>query len=124
MMKSHDSTLPPNRDAVLTKATVRAAERLNLSGRQLAGVIGLPEPTVSRLKRGETMLEAGSKPFELAALLVRAFRSLDAITGGDEAVSRAWIAASNTAIGARPIERMATVQGLVEVTNYLDAQHR
>jgi len=112
----------PDRNAVLTKAMLRAAERLGLSGRQLAEIVGVSEATVSRLKRGEATLEAGSKPFELAALLVRAFRSLDAITGGDEAVARVWMTAANSALAARPIERMATVQGLVDVTTYLDAR--
>ena len=112
----------PDRNAVLTKAMLRAAERLGLSGRQLAEIVGVSEATVSRLKRGEATLEAGSKPFELAALLVRAFRSLDAITGGDEAVARVWMTAANTALAARPVERMAKIQGLVDVTTYLDAR--
>jgi transcriptional regulator with XRE-family HTH domain len=112
----------PDRASVLTKATLRAAERLGLTGRQLAEVVGVSEATVSRLRRGEAWLEDGSKPFQLAALLVRAFRSLDAITGGDEAVARAWLTAPNTALAARPLERMLTVQGLVEVTTYLDAR--
>lgn len=112
----------PDRNAVLTRAMLRAAERLGLSGRQLAEIVGVSEATVSRLKRGEAMLEAGSRPFELAALVVRSFRSLDAITGGDEAVARAWMTATNTALAASPIERMATVQGLVDVTTYLDAR--
>lgn len=112
----------PDRNAVLTKAMVRAAERLGLSGRQLAEIVGVSEATVSRLKHGEATLEAGSKPFELAALLVRSFRSLDAITGGDEAVARVWMTAANTALAAPPIERMATIQGLVDVTTYLDAR--
>ena len=47
---------------------------------------------------------------------------IDAITGGDEAVSRAWMTATNTAFGAPPIDRMATIQGLVDVTTYLDAR--
>jgi len=122
MTRPHNLAPAPDRNAVLTKAVLRAAERLELSGRQLAEIVGVSEATVSRLKRGEAMLEAGSKPFELAALLVRAFRSLDAITGGDEAVARVWMAATNTALGARPVERMATIQGLVDVTTYLDAR--
>ncbi|MDZ4392623.1 MbcA/ParS/Xre antitoxin family protein [Cypionkella sp.] len=82
----------------------------------------MSDAPVARLNRGAATLEAGSKPFELAALLVRAFRSLDAITGGDEAVARVWMTAANSALAARPIERMATVQGLVDVTTYLDAR--
>jgi transcriptional regulator with XRE-family HTH domain len=112
----------PEAGAVLTKAALRAADRLGLSGRQLADIVGVSEATVSRWKRGESLLEPGSKPFELAALLVRTFRSLDAITGGDEAVARRWLAAPNTALAARPVERMTQVQGLVDVTTYLDAR--
>lgn len=122
MTLSHQIALNPEAGAVLTKAALRAADRLGLSGRQLAEIVGVSEATVSRWKRGESLLEPGSKPFELAALLVRTFRSLDAITGGDEAVARRWLAAPNTALGARPVERLAQVQGLVDVTTYLDAR--
>ncbi len=112
----------PDRGAVLTKAMLSAATRLGLSGRQLAEIVGVSEATVSRLRRGEAALEAGSKPFELAALLVRSFRSLDAITGGDEAVARVWMTSDNAVLAAPPIRRMATIQGLVDVTTYLDAR--
>ena len=122
MTLSHQIARNPEAGAVLTKAALRAADRLGLSGRQLADIVGVSEATVSRWKRGESLLEPGSKPFELAALLVRTFRSLDAITGGDEAVARRWLAAPNTALAARPVERMAQVQELVDVTTYLDAR--
>ncbi len=36
---------------------------------------------------GAYQLDAGSKPFELAVLFLRLFRSLDAIVGGDTAVA-------------------------------------
>lgn len=111
-----------DRGAVLAKATLRAAARLGLTGRQLAEILGVSEATISRLRRGEAGLEEGTKPFELAALLVRAFRSLDAIAGGDEVVCRAWVAAPNEALGAAPLARMASVQGLVDVVAYLDAR--
>lgn len=111
-----------DRGAVLAKATLRAAARLGLTGRQLGEILGVSEATVSRLRRGEAVLEEGTKPFELAALLVRAFRSLDAIGGGDEVVCRAWVAAPNEALGATPLARMASVQGLVDVVAYLDAR--
>lgn len=122
MTLSHQIARNPEAGAVLTKAALRAADRLGLSGRQLADIVGVSEATVSRWKRGDSLLEPGSKPFELAALLVRTFRSLDAITGGDEAVARQWLAAPNTALAARPVERMTQVQGLVDVTTYLDAR--
>lgn len=122
MTLSHQIVRNPEAGAVLTKAALRAADRLGLSGRQLAGIVGVSEATVSRWKRGDSLLESGSKPFELAALLVRTFRSLDAITGGDEAVARRWLASPNTALAARPVERMMQLQGLVDVATYLDAR--
>lgn len=122
MRQPQTVTQASERGLVLTKATLRAAERLGLSARQLARIVGVSEPTVSRMKRGEALLEDGSKPFELAALLVRVFRSLDAITGGDEAVARAWMAAPNLALGAPPAQRIASVQGLVDVVTYLDTR--
>lgn len=108
--------------SVLTKATVSAADRLGLTARILSGVIGVSEATVSRLKRQDVLLERGTKPFELAVLLVRLFRSLDAITGGDETVARAWMTADNTALGARPVDRIVSISGLIDVLAYLDAR--
>jgi hypothetical protein len=108
--------------AVLTKAAVNAAERLGLTARILSAVIGVSEATVSRLKRQDVLLERGTKPFELAVLLVRLFRSLDAVTGGDEAVARAWMTADNTVLGERPVDRIVSISGLVDVLAYLDAR--
>ena len=112
----------PDPKKVLTKAVLRAAEKLDVKASRLAPILGLSEPTVSRMKRGEYILEADSKPFELAVLFVRLFRSLDAIVGGDEAVARAWLANLNLALDGRPIEKIRTVAGLTDVIAYLDAR--
>jgi hypothetical protein len=111
-----------DRPRVLTKAVLRASNRLGFSARVLSAVIGLSEATISRMKRGDYVLEENSKAFELSALLVRVFRSLDAITGGDDAVSRSWMKNPNTVLGGPPIEKIATVAGLTDVIAYLDAR--
>lgn len=108
--------------SVLGKAVARVAEQLGLSGRLLAGAIGISEPTVSRLRKGEFTLERGSKPFELAVLLVRLYRSLDAIVGGDDTAARVWLRNENTMLGGKPIEKIQTISGLVDVIAYLDAR--
>lgn len=113
---------PAAEGAVITKAVTAAAERLGLTARTLSAVIGVSEATVSRMKKLDFRLERGSKPFELAVLLVRLFRSLDAIAGGDEKVARAWMAADNRALGGKPAERIASVSGLTDVLAYLDAR--
>jgi hypothetical protein len=74
------------------------------------------------MRRGEFRLEPGTKPFELAVLFVRLFRSLDAIVGGDDRVAASWLGNPNTALDARPIEKVRTVSGLVDVIAYLDAR--
>jgi hypothetical protein len=108
--------------AVVTKAVMRAAARLELSNRVVAATLGVSEATVSRMGGGAYRLEPGTKPFELAVLLVRLFRSLDAMVGGDAAVARAWLRNPNTALGAAPASLIASVAGLVNVVAYLDAR--
>ena len=112
----------PARGVVLTKAVLAAAERLGMTAKTLGEIIGVSEATVSRMKRGEFVLEEGAKSFELAALLVRVFRSLDAIVGGDERVARAWLLNANTALGGAPLDSMRSVIGLTDVIAYLDAR--
>ena len=109
-------------NAVLTKATLRAADLLDITARMLASVIGVSEATVSRMRRQEFLLERGTKPFELAVLFVRLFRSLDAIVGGDETVARAWLKNTNTAFDGSPLEKILTITGLVDVIAYLDSR--
>lgn len=105
---------------VLAKATVRAAALLGLNGATLARVIGLSEPTVSRLLRGDRPLAPSSKEGELAALLVRVYRSLDALVGNDDGKRRAWMNTHNDALNALPKELIQTASGLVATLNYLD----
>ncbi len=118
----HQSRAAPNRGVVLTRAALRASERLGMSGRELGQAIGVSEPTVSRMRNGRYVLEEGTKPFELAALIVRLFRSLDAISGGDEHVARAWLRTDNTALEARPVDLISSITGLFDVVRYLDAR--
>jgi hypothetical protein len=107
---------------VATKAALRAAAFLGLPNRVLARVIGVSEATVSRMGSGAYTLTPGDKPFELALLFVRLFRSLDAIVGGDHAVAQAWLRNENTALGETPLALVQSVSGLVHVVAYLDAR--
>lgn len=112
----------PETGPVVTRAVVRAADRLQLRARALAATLGVSEATVSRMKRGDFALEPGTKPFELGVLFLRLFRGIDAIVGGDDKVAASWLANPNTALEARPIEKVQTVSGLIDVIAYLDAR--
>jgi uncharacterized protein (DUF2384 family) len=107
---------------VLTKAVLRAADKLDVKQSALAAILGVSEATVSRMKKGDYVLHTDTKAFELAVLFVRLFRSLDAIVGGDETAARAWLANPNLALGAKPLEKIRTVPGLMDVIAYLDAR--
>lgn len=107
--------------AVLSKATTRTAEFLGLSSAELARTIGLSEATVSRLRTGRYELTPGTKPFELAVLLVRLYRALDSLMGDDQA-SRSWLRARNLALEGRPLDMVQTVAGLMSVIQYLDSR--
>ena len=63
-----------DRARVLTKAVRRVADYLSLTHRDLAQVLGHSEATVSRFAQGR-VIPYPSKEGELAALLVRLYRS-------------------------------------------------
>jgi transcriptional regulator with XRE-family HTH domain len=123
MQMSHLSSrrLVPDPGATLSRATVRAARYLAVAQSELAEVIGVSSATLSRLANGRKTLEAGSKPWQLAALFVRLFRSLDAIVGSDDAAARAWLRSDNSALGGVPLALIRDPAGLVRAVDYLDA---
>lgn len=110
----------PDPAAVLAKALMRAADAAGLPQRGLARMIGASEATVSRMAHGRA-LDPASKEGELALVFLRAFRSLDALVGGDRDRVRAWMQAENLHLGGRPADLVETVAGLVHVAGYLDA---
>lgn len=115
------SASPAERSAVVSKAVARATDLLGLSNAALARTIGVSEATASRLRAGRYTLDPGTKPYELALLLIRLFRSLDAVAGGEEAALRSWMAAANHALGGVPRELVQSVTGLVAAVDYVDA---
>lgn len=105
---------------VLAKAASRAAELLGLSGAALARTIGVSEPTVSRIIKGEKALDPESKEGELSLLLVRVYRSLDPLVGTDDQKRKAWMRGHNKALGGIPIKLIERADGLVATLSYLD----
>lgn len=109
---------------VLTQALIETAGRLGVGPSELKAIIGVSQPTASRLLRGAYELVPGSKPFELATHLVRLYRSLAALVGGDDVLAARWLRSANHAFdGARPIDAIKGVDGLLYACEYLDA-HR
>jgi hypothetical protein len=106
--------------AVLAKATLAAAGRLGLRNKHLGQVLGTSEASISRLSSGRGLAPA-RKDGELALLFLRLYRSLDALVGGNDVQARAWLHADNDHVGGIPADRIRTVEGLIDVVQYLDA---
>lgn len=126
-MQSNPSAKPgrdatPDESGLLTKATLRAADRLKIKNAVLAKILGVSEPTISRMRNGRYQLARGQKPFELAVLLIRLYRSLDGIVGGDDGVAADWLTNNNTALDGIPFQLIQSVSGLMNVIHYLDAR--
>jgi hypothetical protein len=105
----------------LTGAVLRASEILGVPQAELAAILGLSAATVSRMAAGRYLLQPGRKEWQLAALFVRLFRSLDSITGGRDDLSRAWLHSHNRVLSGVPASLLGDVESLVRVVQYLDA---
>jgi DNA-binding XRE family transcriptional regulator len=114
-------TPKPEPRLVLTGAVLRASALLEITQASLAHILGLSPSTVSRMAKGTYTLDDQKKEWELGALFVRLFRSLDAVVGSNDSAARAWLNGDNTALTGRPVELIHSTEGLVRVVQYLDA---
>ncbi len=106
---------------VLTKAFLNAGELMGLTNKELAAIVGVSAPTISRMTAPASYIDPATKHGELAMLLIRLFRSLDAIVGGSHEASKAWLDADNTYFDAPPRSLLSSATGLIRVVEYLDA---
>ncbi len=100
---------------VLTKAFQNAGKALGMNQAQLGRVIGRNRTS---LNRG---LDPISKPGELALILIRCYRGLYALVGGDTETMQHWMRTYNNHTLGIPKEQVQTVTGLNYVLEYLDA---
>lgn len=114
------------RARVLTTAVTEVARKLDLGPSVLGRIIGVSQPTASRLLQGKAQLaeRAGDKAWELSALLVRLYRGLYSIVGNSDERAQLWLMSRNRAFGdAKPIEVIQQIPGLIAACDYIDA-HR
>jgi hypothetical protein len=117
------SAIDPNPQPrrVFSEAVLRASALLEISQQTLAQVLGVSPSSVSRMASGAYLLDAHKKEWELAALFVRLFRSLDALVGSNDVAARDWLNGHNRALLGRPVELIRSTEGLVRVVQYLDS---
>jgi transcriptional regulator with XRE-family HTH domain len=120
MPRAH-AKLKPEPRLVLTGAVLRACALLEITQSSLAQILGLSASTVSRMANGAYTLDDQKKEWELGALFVRLFRSLDAVIGSNDSAARHWLRGENSALKAKPVDLIRSTEGLVRVVQYLDA---
>jgi hypothetical protein len=115
-------SLPSSQDgALLAKAFLRAGNILRLTQKELSGVLGVSEPTLSRLVHKGHSISPQDKDGEIALLFLRIFRSLDALFGGHEVDMQKWFDSPNHYLKGIPRNLIKSLQGLFDVASYLDA---
>ena len=101
---------------VLAEALLNAGKALGMTQTDLGQVIGKDR---SALSRGH--IAPDTKSGELALLLIRCYRALYVLVGGDPALMQHWMRTENLHTGGLPSEQVKSVQGLTRVLEYLDA---
>lgn len=120
MQLNHQNT--SQSQSVVSKAMLRAAEKLSVSNVELSQIVDISTPRLSKISHMEAEINSSKKEFELALFFIRIYRSLDAIVGGDDKIAAKWLRNHNTALKAVPIERMKKIDGLIDVLSYLDSR--
>jgi hypothetical protein len=107
--------ISPDPKLVLSKTVLKAARMLGVSQEELEHIVGKNRTTITR------GVNPQSKTGELALMLVRCYSSISVLVGGGEAEIKHWFTTSNKYVGGTPKDMVKSVQGLVTVTQYLDA---
>ncbi len=123
------ATLPASRKnsttdkkRVLRKALIRVKEQLDIKRQELSAIVGLSEPSLSRFfNKHDYYIDPSTKEGELAILLIRLYRSLDVLFGGNREQCRLWIKNNNAHLGMAPIKLIQSIPGLIHTVEYLDA---
>ena len=101
---------------VLTSALVKAGKELGLTQAEVGSIVGRDRTALSR-----GALEPGSKSGELALLVIRAYRALFVLVGGEPRQMKHCMHTLNLHVVCVPGELVRSVAGLVRVVEYLDA---
>ena len=112
------------RSSILTQAVAETAQHLAIGPSELAPILGISQPSASRLLRGEFLNKEGTSEWQLSALFIRLYRGLFSIVGNSDELARHWLTSANQAFGDQhPIDLIKSIPGLVFACDYVDA-HR
>ena len=124
MAQTATTALATERSFVLTQAVAETARHLGIGPTDLAPIIGISQPSASKLMNGKFMIKEDTTTWQLSALFVRLYRGLFSIVGNSDELAKEWLISRNRAFNDRtPLEEIKTILGLVAACDYIDA-HR
>ncbi len=124
MAQTATAAIADERSSVLTQAVAETARHLDIGPTDLAPIIGISQPSASKLMSGKFMIKENTTTWQLSALLIRLYRGLFSIVGNSDELAREWLISRNHAFNNRiPLEEIKTILGLVAACDYIDA-HR
>ncbi|MFK8020188.1 MAG: antitoxin Xre/MbcA/ParS toxin-binding domain-containing protein [Pseudomonadales bacterium] len=116
MLKVH-----ANAKSVLAKALYRAQVAMGVENQQMADILGVNRTTLARVYQTEN-IDPEQNAGRLAAIVLRVYRSVHTLMGGDTKNIQHWLNTPNHAFADQiPLQVMKSVDGLVSVAQYCDA---
>ena len=109
----------PNASTTLMKAFNNACDSLGITREVKSKILGVNISTLSR--KNLIGFDETSKTAELQCHFIRLYRSLFAISGGDNAFMNHWFTTENKALNGTPALLCQNIEGLFRTNQYLDA---
>lgn len=111
----------PDSKAVLANALRRAQQNIGVDNQVMASILGVNRTTLTRHYQSQG-LDPQQNAGRLAAIVLRIYRAVFTLMGGDAANIRHWFSTPNQAFaGQTPVAAMLSIDGLVSVAHYCDA---
>ena len=122
LLVSQQNSSPEDKKQVLKKALIRVIEQFDIKRQELSAIVGLSESSLSRFfSKPDYYIDPSSKEGELSILLIRLYRSLDVLFGGNIEQCRLWLRSENLHLSMAPIQFIQSISGLIHTVEYLDA---
>ena len=110
------TTSNTDRATVLGEAVLNAGAKLGLSAEEVGHIIGRNRTTIVR-----NGIDPSTPNGQLALMLVRIYRGLYTLVGGQEEDMKHWMHTRIRSLHGVPAEMIRDVAGMVRVVEYVDA---
>lgn len=106
----------------LSEAVLNVIDYLDISHPE--EVLGISASSYRRIKTGDRLIDVKSDEGNRALYLVRIFKGLSAVSGGSRDEARHFMKSKNAHLAGQPSEMIRTIEGLIDVSGYLDRLQR